>query len=871
MGSTGDISEASTARQRRNLRNALIYGAATGFAATCWLVAVHIFEGSHEASEPPFILHWLRDGALALPIAFLAAGFALRIAETRPANRRALTLPAIVALATSTFLIATMPVHEFLFVGRSRQYENLSWPVHMLREWLGALAVTFCAAVIVHVIQTREGTLPVRAVVQVAVASLTIGLGAVAWLLLLQLQVNISEVSNSILVTRMFRDGVLTAPLVAFVLAGVLAAIVWLRRHGRDRPLAWAGVAGVGALTLSMLIGFAAPITERMLKLFHHGQHPLVSDAKLVVLPGSSGGSLALHVADRALAVLPLLLAAGLITAWLGARRRPTVNPATISPVMDAPPTGHEIVVASSSDLWLPAMTRRDILRLGAAAGVALSIPLGASKARANTVRSPKFTPFTTKLTFPDPVTASAPGAFVPTVTPNPAWGTPKLYEIEMRENEVEIIPGLGTRIFGYNGMYPGPTFRVRNGEPAIVRFRNSLPVSTSIHNHGGHQSGLVGGNPVTDADGFPNAFIFPGEFKDMMYPHIAPDGDTDHADFSSTQWYHDHAMDITGPNVYAGLAGFYLLTDGVEEQLVATGVIPTADHDLPLALQDRRFDARGNLVYDPQGSQGALGDVFVVNGKAQPYIEVERRKYRIRFLNGSNARYYQLELSNGAPFLVIGTDTWLLPFAVERPFIQLAMSQRADVIVDFRNAPPEVLLMNLQEQTSGKNPGQVRRPGLPLAKFKVKDGPAINNASAVPGTPLRPHVRLRPDDVVVTRKFVFERGGGNWVINKRPFDPTRDDATPKLGQVERWIFRNDGGGWTHPIHVHLEAMQIQSINGRAPDLIQSFKRDSVNLGPNGQAEMLTRFRTFPGRYVFHCHNIEHEDMRMMGAFQVLR
>ena len=138
-------------------------------------------------------------------------------------------------------------------------------------------------------------------------------------------------------------------------------------------------------------------------------------------------------------------------------------------------------------------------------------------------------------------------------------------------------------------------------------------------------------------------------------------------------------------------------------------------------------------------------------------------------------------------------------------------------------------------------------------------------SASADCSRPRHPRNRLQP------RGDGRTRGGGNWVINKRPFDPDRDDATPKLGQVERWIFQNDGGGWTHPIHVHLEAMQIQSINGRAPDLIQSFKRDSVNLGPNGQAEMLTRFRTFPGRYVFHCHNIEHEDMRMMSAFQVLR
>ena len=150
-----------------------------------------------------------------------------------------------------------------------------------------------------------------------------------------------------------------------------------------------------------------------------------------------------------------------------------------------------------------------------------------------------------------------------------------------------------------------------------------------------------------------------------------------------------------------------------------------------------------------------------------------------------------------------------------------------------------------------------------------MKDGPASDNASAVPGTLLRPHVKLRPEEVVATRNFEFERGGGNWVINCKKFDPNRNDATPRLGQVERWNFKNGGGGWTHPIHVHLEAMQIQTINGKAPAGIQAFKRDSVNLGPGGTASMLIRFRSFPGRYVFHCHNVEHEDMRMMAAFEV--
>jgi FtsP/CotA-like multicopper oxidase with cupredoxin domain len=229
---------------------------------------------------------------------------------------------------------------------------------------------------------------------------------------------------------------------------------------------------------------------------------------------------------------------------------------------------------------------------------------------------------------------------------------------------------------------------------------------------------------------------------------------------------------------------------------------------------------------------------VFVVNGKAQPYIGVERRQYCLRLMNGANARYFRVAMSNGAPFLVIGTDTWLLPYAIQQASIPLAMSQRADDIVDFRDAPSEVFLLNVQEQDSPKKPGSIRRPGVPL------------------------DAALRPADVVVTRKFVFERRGGAWLINDREFDPDRDDAIPRLGQVERWNLENKGGGWTHSIHVHLEAMQIQQVNGKAPTGIQAFKRDSVDLGPNGNASILIRFRTFLGR---SCSTATNSSTRACG------
>ena len=447
----------------------------------------------------------------------------------------------------------------------------------------------------------------------------------------------------------------------------------------------------------------------------------------------------------------------------------------------------------------------------------------------------------------------------------------PLLYEVRLQEGEQEILPGFMSEIWGYTDnsgtpVFPGPSFMVERDRPIIVRFINELPVEASTHNHGGHSP--------ADSDGFPNDFIFPGEFKDYCYPNIAP-GDDD-SDFGTLQWYHDHAMDITGENVYMGLAGFYLLHDDVEQDLIDTGTLPEPEFDIPMVLQDRLFDRQGQLVYDPMDHDGVIGDRFVINGVIQPRLRVRRRKYRFRILNGSNARVYALRLSTGDEFLQIGNDSWMLPRAVALPDLLLSPAERADVVIDFTHAPDEVFLTNhlTHDLDDGRKPQEhIDRPekwpkkGTPLVKFVVEGAPQ-NNATVAPGTPLRPHTPIDRDEIVRTRRFEFERRHGAWVINHEFFDPDRDDATPKLGTAERWILENGSGGWLHPIHMHLEGHQIQRIDGRPPPPHMAANKDTVLLG-DFDAEVFMKFRDFPGRFVFHCHNIEHEDMRMMGVFNV--
>jgi FtsP/CotA-like multicopper oxidase with cupredoxin domain len=446
-----------------------------------------------------------------------------------------------------------------------------------------------------------------------------------------------------------------------------------------------------------------------------------------------------------------------------------------------------------------------------------------------------------------------------------------RYFDLTMKPGIAEIIPGVQTPIWGYDGVFPGPTIRARAPargprEVIFVRFRNELPTETVIHLHGGHQP--------ANSDGFTNDFIHPGEVRDYAYPMI-PAGD-DPSDTQSYIWYHDHAMDETAINVYRGLAGAFLIVDDAEAELIDRKVIPGLAQELPLVLQDRSFNADGTLFYDFSQHDGFLGDVQIVNGKIQPKIHVERRKYRLRLLNGAGARMFDLRLSSGGEFVQIGSDGCLLPTAVSRRDVFLSMAERADVIVDFRNAPDEVYLENWVRQDDGRGPGGTReRPdlldrGVPLLKFVVEGAPLLNDVTLQAGDPVKRHVAIRPEEATVTREFEFNRSNGAWTINGRTFDPDRSDATPKLGATERWKLVNKSGGWWHPIHIHLENFQIQSIGGKPPPPWERGNKDTVNLGPNDTAEVLMRFRDWPGKYVFHCHNIDHEDMRMMGRFDVV-
>jgi len=335
--------------------------------------------------------------------------------------------------------------------------------------------------------------------------------------------------------------------------------------------------------------------------------------------------------------------------------------------------------------------------------------------------------------------------------------------------------------------------------------------------------------------------------------------------------------MDFTGPQVWQGLAGAFIIRDDQEDKLG----LPSGEKELVLVICDRAFAAGGDFLYpsidkrlaDHAGTKddymnGVMGDVILVNGAPWPVAKVANTRYRLRLLNASNARPYNLQLhaSTGqqrASFVQIGSDGGLLAQPQQLASIAIAQAERMDVIVDFSAYPvgTELVLTNsLGKGTAGQ-----------VMKF------VVDRKQQDPSTPLPK--RLVPDfevldksQAVATRRFDFrfDYDANTWTINDQPFDPATSLASPKLDTVELWRLSNNRNDSSHPVHVHLAHFQVISRDGRKPDQADAGWKDTVNLTRHGDVDVLVKFSGFKGRYMLHCHNLEHEDMAMMANFTVV-
>ncbi|HLU56312.1 MAG TPA: multicopper oxidase domain-containing protein [Pseudonocardia sp.] len=453
-----------------------------------------------------------------------------------------------------------------------------------------------------------------------------------------------------------------------------------------------------------------------------------------------------------------------------------------------------------------------------------------------------------------------------------------EVYEVTQRVAEAEILPGVRTPILGYDGIFPGPTFETRRGRPVVVRHRNELPVPTVVHLHGGHTP--------AEHDGWPLDLVLPvGEAGDRTGIHgihagMVGDyaaGTREHRypndQRAATLWYHDHRMDFTGPAVYRGLAGFHIVRDEVEDALP----LPRGDRELPLMICDRAFAEDGSFAYpaldqsmrslpgvEDDWMEGVLGDVVLVNGAPWPVHEVDAARYRLRLLNASNARRYRLVLTvpdgPDLPFVQIGSDGGLLPAPIEHTAIEMAPGERFDVVVDFSAVPvgTEVTMVNALD---GGTAGRVMR-------FRVVRAAADDSRVPARLAEVEP---LVPASDAPTRTFRFNRGIARdhtgWTINGTTFDPDTSLADIPLGETEVWRFVTDVH---HPVHVHLDAFQVLRRGASGPSPYDAGWKDTVDVRPAEVVDVAVRFTDHRGKFVFHCHNLEHEDMAMMATIRTV-
>jgi spore coat protein A len=426
-------------------------------------------------------------------------------------------------------------------------------------------------------------------------------------------------------------------------------------------------------------------------------------------------------------------------------------------------------------------------------------------------------------------------------------------YEITQQVSDLEILPGVTTRAWTYGGTFPGPTLLARSGRRAVVRHRNELPRSVVVHLHGGH-------TPSED-DGYPGDTILPTGTRDYGYPHDQR---------AATLWYHDHSMGFTGATVWRGLAGFHLVHDDEEDALP----LPKGERDIPIMITDRAFTADGQFDYPALAPNfavpgvlddyvdGVLGDVILANGAPWPVLGVDQLRYRFRFLNASNCRRYRLELDppppGGGGLVQIGSDGGLLAAPLSHDAIELASAERADVVVDFSRYPPGTRV-RLRNSLGDGRTGEV-------LLFDVSSATRTPADDATVPPILSTVDMLDPAKATVTREFLFQNRGRKqgWTINGKPYRPGIPLAVPHLGDTEIWRFVSDVH---HPIHLHLGHFQVLARNNANLGPYDHGWKDTVDLRSSESVEIAVRFTDYPGRYVFHCHNLEHEDMAMMADF----
>jgi suppressor of ftsI/bilirubin oxidase len=489
-------------------------------------------------------------------------------------------------------------------------------------------------------------------------------------------------------------------------------------------------------------------------------------------------------------------------------------------------------------------------------------------------------------------------------------------FEITARISEFSIIPGTHTTVFKYHGKllkgpknalkimpgYLGPILNLSQNQKIRIFFYNELPEPSVIHMHGMHVPQRMDGHPVYAIERG-ERYVYEFEVKNP----------------AGTNWYHSHTHGMTATQVYRGLAGLITITDEQEQKLE----LPSGVYDIPITIQDRRFTASNQLQYlhgMRERMIGFLGDTILVNGQANSTIPVKTRAYRLRILNGSNSRIYKLGWEDGTQLIAIGTDGGLLESPETYPYIMLAPAERIELWVDFsgRKVGSDLVLNSLEYQVTMPHMGG----GMQGGRGRMGRGMGMMNGGLLQGEAfpiIKFHIAERVDDSpklpekLVSMRSLTERDISNPnrtvpidigmqhmspQLNGRSFEmhEVMDIERIPVNTIQRIRISNnhgmmgDGSGgmrgrggmmmsMAHPIHLHGQQFKVLSrtrtdrdsdgYNTVKDGFIGNGWKDTVLVMPGEEIEIIKPFEDYTGLFLYHCHNLEHEDMGMMRNFYV--
>lgn len=461
-------------------------------------------------------------------------------------------------------------------------------------------------------------------------------------------------------------------------------------------------------------------------------------------------------------------------------------------------------------------------------------------------------------------------------------------FELPIVEAEVPVLPGRATRMWTYGGEFPGPTIRRPTGAQTRVRFHNRLPRRAgdlTVHLHGGHNRSADDGQPggltgslqrtlycdvspgLSARESGNDLLIAPGGSRTYTYDFVEdgiPSRGTMH-------WYHDHRLEATARNIWHGLAGLWISDDESEADLP----LPAGNRDIPLLVCDRSFD-RHNQLTDPFSNEahapndGIVGRHVLVNGAILPHHRVGACRYRLRILNASNFRSYNLAMTGGVRMIQIGTESGLLPAPLVRSRILLGPAERVELIVDFRPARHSRVELHSVARSNGPDLLGSKTYRGPLMQFRV--GGRVADQTSIP-TRLRPLpdwiAEASPTPQKTWRITIGSGLSPPWLLNGRTYDPAYVEHRPRLGTVETWRLVNDTRV-AHLMHIHHTDWYMLSRNGKTPPPWERCLKETFFLDPGDEVIVAGRFSDYLGKYVVHCHMTDHEDHGLMSQFETV-